>query len=204
MCNFPGMRWCALSLALCSVALFACEDETTGPDGGVSFETSFEDGLDGFVADGTDLDDPPVEWSIERSQEEADDGVWSVRLDLENLNDAGKIWIERAFDLEPGVTYDVEVAYAFGTSDFGDINTWTIIAGVDPDSPEVVDDLTFQGSTSTGEDEDVGLVWLEKAHAFTATAGANGELWVSLGVWGTFETPRTYYIDDLRIEFTPR
>lgn len=198
------MWWRALSLALCSAALFACEDEGTGPGGGVVFETSFEDGLDGFAADGTDLDDPPVEWSIERSQEAADDGAWSVRLDLDNLNDAGKIWIERAFDLEPGVTYDVEVAYAFGTSDFGDINTWTIIAGVDPDSPEVVDDLTFQGSTSTGEDDDVGLVWLEKEHAFTATAGASGELWVSLGVWGTFETPRTYFIDDIRIEFAPR
>ena len=188
------------------ISLFAAcaEDSTTGPDGTVLFETSFETGFDGFTADGTDLEDPPVEWSIQRSQEEADDGVWSVRLELDNLNDAGKIWIERAFDLEPGVTYDVEVSFAFGTSDFGDINTWSIITGVDPESPEDADDLTFQGSTSTGEDEDLGVVWLEKSHAFTATAGAGGELWVSIGVWGTFETPRTYYVDDVRIEFTPQ
>ena len=192
-------------LGLGMALLAACaDDSTTGPDGTVVFETSFETGFDGFAADGTDLDDPPVDWSIERSQEEADDGLWSIRLELDNLNDAGKIWIERAFDLEPGVTYDVEVTYAFGTSDFGDINTWSIITGVDPDSPEVADDLTFQGSTSTGEDEETGVVWLEKSHAFTATTGAGGELWVSIGVWGTFETLRTHYIDDVRIEFTPQ
>ncbi len=192
-------------LALGFVLLAACaEDSTTAPDGFVVFETSFETGFDGFAADGTDLDDPPIEWTIERSQEEAADGAWSVRLDLDNLNDAGKIWIERAVDLEPGVTYDVEVSYAFGTSDFGDINAWTVIAGVDPESPEGVDDLTFQGTTSTGADEDVGVVWLDKSHAFTATAGASGELWVSLGVWGTSEFPRTYYLDDVRIEFTPQ
>jgi hypothetical protein len=185
--------------------LGACaEDSTTGPDGTILFETSFEEGFDGFQADGTDLDDPPVEWSIERSQEESEDGAWSVRLVLDNLNDAGKIWIERAFDLEPGVTYDVEVSYTFGTSDFGDINTWTIITGIAHEDPEIVDDLEFQGTTSTGEDEDQGLVWLEKSFSFTATANAEGELWVSIGVWGTFETPRTYFVDDVRVEFTPR
>ncbi|HET6362940.1 MAG TPA: hypothetical protein VFH11_12925 [Gemmatimonadota bacterium] len=193
-----------LALAVSIVVAACAEDSTTGPDGTVVFETSFETGFDGFAADGTDLDDPPVDFSIERSQEEADDGVRSVRLELANLNDAGKIWIERAFDLEPGVTYDVAVSYAFGTSDFGDINTWTIIAGVDPESPEMVDDLTFQGSTSTGEDEEMGVVWLDKSHSFIATAGAGGELWVSLGVWGTFEALRTYYLDDVRVEFTPQ
>ena len=197
-----------ITLAYVSVGmafLAACSDDSpAGPDGTVLFDTSFESGFDGFASDGTDLDDPPIEWSIERTQEEADEGAWSVRLDLDNLNDAGKIWIERAFDLEPGVTYDVDVSYAFGTADFGDINTWTIISGVDPANPEVVDDLTFQGSTSTGEDEEVGVVWLDKSHSFTVTAGASGELWVSLGVWGTFETLRTYYIDDVRIEFTPQ
>ena len=199
------MRITPGQLALGIVCLGACaEDSATGPDGTVVFETSFEVGFDGFAADGTDLDDPPIEWSVERSQEEADDGAWSARLELDNLNDAGKIWIERAFDLEPGVTYDVEVSYRFGTSDFGDINAWTIIAGVDPENPEEVDDLTFQGTTSTGRDEDVGVVWLDKSHAFTATAGPNGELWVSLGVWGTSEFPRTYYLDDLRIEFAPQ
>ena len=176
----------------------------TGPDGGLVFETSFEEGLDGFAADGTDLDDPPIEWSIERTQEEVNQGAWSVRLELDNLNDAGKIWIERAFDLEAGVTYDVEVSYAFGTSDFGDVNIWTIISGMSPQNPETVDDLIFHGTTATGTDEDVGIVWLDSIFTATATASADGELWISIGVWGTSEFPRTYYLDDLEVAFSPR
>ena len=199
------MRITPGQLALGIVCLGACaEDSATGPDGTVVFETSFEVGFDGFAADGTDLDDPPIEWSVERSQEEADDGAWSARLELDNLNDAGKIWIERAFDLEPGVTYDVEVSYAFGTSDFGDVNIWTTIAGVGPEDPETIDDLSIRGSTATGLDEDTGVVWLDTVFTSTATASMNGQLWLSLGVWGTSEFPRTYYLDDLRIEFTPK
>jgi hypothetical protein len=193
-----------ISPAVFAAVLVGCADDTTGPGGIVRFESSFEAGLDGFVADGTDLDDPPIEWSIERTDERADDGEWSVRLELENLNDAGKIWIERPFDLEAGVAYDVEASYAFGTSDFGDVNIWTIIVGVGPQDPESVDDLTFQGSTATGNDEDVGIVWLENVFTSTATASAEGELWVSIGVWGTSEFPRTYYLDDVEIAFTPR
>jgi hypothetical protein len=193
-----------ISPAVFAAVLVACADDMTGPGGIVRFESSFEAGLDGFVADGTDLDDPPIEWSIARTDERADDGEWSVRLELENLNDAGKIWIERPFDLEAGVAYDVEVSYAFGTSDFGDVNIWTIIAGIGPQDPESVDDLTFQGSTATGNDEDVGIVWLENVFTSTATASAEGELWVSIGVWGTSEFPRTYYLDDVEIAFTPR
>jgi len=198
------MRTRIVLTATLAAALLACADDTLGPDGIVRFATSFESGLDGFSANGTDLDDPPIEWSIERTNLEADEGAWSVRLDLENLNDAGKIWIERSFDLEAGRAYDVELSYAFGSSDFGDINLWTIIAGVVPEDPEITDDLVFQGNTGNGEEEDVGVVWLEKSHAFTATAGAGGELWVVLGVWGTSEFPRTYYLDDVEITFTPR
>lgn len=191
-------------LAVALLGLTACGDDSLGPDGTVRFATSFETALDGFLPDGTDLDDPPVEWSVERSDEHAHEGAWSVRLDLDNLNDAGKIWIERPFSLEPGATYDVDVGYALGTSDFGDFNLWTLIAGATATDPESVTDLVFQGETGTGEDEDLGVVWLEKRHAFTATASSTGELWVSLGVWGTWETHRTYYLDDLSIVFTPR
>ena len=191
-------------LALAVASLIACTDDSTGPDGTVRFETSFESGLDGFTPDGTDLDDPPVEWSIERTDERADDGEWSVRLDLENLNDAGKIWIECSFSLEPGAVYDVDVSFALGTSDFGAFNLWTLIAGVTATDPESVADLVFQGETGTGEDEDLGVVWLEKGHTFSATASPGGELWVSLGVWRTWATHRTYYLDDVSIVFTPR
>ena len=191
--------------SLAFVALLSgCSDDPAGPGDDLVFETSFEAGFEGFVIDGADQDDPPIEWEIERTDERSDDGEWSVRLEIENLNDAGKIWIERRFELEPGRVYDVELSYAFASADFGDINTWTIIAGVTPADPESADDLPFQGSTANGADDEVGFVWLERSHDLTVTTGASGEAWLSLGVWGTSEFTRTYYLDDLRISFAPR
>jgi hypothetical protein len=125
-----------------------------------------------------------------------------VELTLDNLNDAGKIWVEREFDsLEPNTTYEVTVSFAFATEDFGTINLWRIIAGVTTDAPEDADDLEFQGETGNGEDEDVGYQWLDKTYTFTAETDAAGELWVSVGIWGTFEVVRTYFVDDLQVRF---
>lgn len=190
--------------ALLLMLATGCADDALGPPVGLEFETSFEDGFDGFVVDGTDLDDPPVEWDIALTTEFSFDGDDAVRLTLDNLNDAGKIWIERRFELEPSSTYDVELSYAFASADFGDINHWTIIAGVVPEDPETADDLPFAGSTANGQDEDEGFVWLELLTPQTVTTGPSGEAWLALGVWGTSEFPRTYYLDDVRVTFTAR
>ena len=191
----------ALLLALLATG---CADDAVGPGDGLEFETSFESGFDGFVVDGTDLDDPPVVWDIALTTELSFDGDQAVRFTLDNLNDAGKIWIERPFELDPDRAYDVELSYAFASADFGDINLWTVIAGVVSGDPETVDDLPFEGSTANGHDEDEGFVWLELLTRQTVTTGPSGEVWLALGVWGTSEFPRTYYLDDLRVTFIPR
>lgn len=194
---------CLLSLP-CLVLGAACEDDGIGPPDGLVFETSFESGLDGFAPDGTDLDDPLVEWDVALTTELSFDGDHAVRLTLDNLNDAGKIWIERRFELEPDRAYDVELSYAFASADFGDVNHWTLIAGAVPRDPETVDDLPFQGSTGNGRDADAGFVWLELLTTQAVTTGPTGEVWLALGVWGTSEFPRSYYLDDVRVSFTPR
>jgi hypothetical protein len=183
----------------------ACDgDPVAGPSDVVRFSTGFESGLDGFAPDGADLDDPPVEWSVARSNERAESGAWSVRLQLENLNDAGKIWLERPFELEPGRTYDVAIAFDFASADFGDINLWTIVAGASGEDPEDRDDLVSRDDTGNGADADVGYVWERKEYAFAGETGGDGALWIHLGVWGTSEFGRTYFVDDVEIVITPR
>ncbi|HKY60950.1 MAG TPA: hypothetical protein VJP59_08060 [Gemmatimonadota bacterium] len=182
-----------------------CGASTDEPFLRQTFGFTFESDPGGWVADGTDLEDPPVTWSVERSDELAERGDWSMRLSLDNLNDAGKIWMERAFELQPGATYDVEVAFDFASADFGDIGLWTIVATVSEADPETVDDLVFRDDTGNGSGEDVGHVWGTRSYSLgTATADGEGLLWVALGVWGTFETSRTYFIDDLELTFTLR
>ena len=160
---------------------------------------SFENGLDGWIPKATDTDHPTVTWSIAPSQERAVDGTSSAKLALENLNDAGKIWLERLFNLRPNRSYHVKVQFSFGTADWGDANHWTIIAGVRTSPAVTRSDLTYQGLTSNGESSNTGYKWLEKSYEFDLLAGADGALYIDLGVWGTWETYRAYYIDNVRI-----
>jgi len=192
-------------MILLAFAIAACDLNENDPGDFERYTFSFEDNLEGWSADGTDLDDPPVDWSIERSEEEASDGDTSVRLRLDNLNDQGKIWLERSFPLKRNTMYDIEIAFDFGTADFGDINLWSIIAGAHAESPEVAADLTFhQNESGNGADEDVGLQWVEKGYTVEHMTDDDGILVVAVGVWGTWEALRTYYVDNLRIEFTER
>ena len=195
-------RLIATTLAL-SATLFGCDD-STGPDNRDMFTFSFEEDLDDWTAEGIDLDDPPVTWSIEQSEDTASVGDGSAKLVLDNRNDAGKIFLQRTFELEPDTDYDVEIEFDFATADWGDTNLWRIIAGAHTEAPVEADDLVFQGETANGEDEDGDHVWLEKRYNMQATSDSEGDLVVAIGVWGTYEVERTYYIDGVRLTFTER
>lgn len=186
-----------------AVLLGACDDDSTGPDD-ETHTFSFEEDLQGWTAQGIDLDDPPVEWSITQSEDTATVGDGSAKFVLDNMNDAGKIFLERAFELEPDTEYDVRIAFDFATADWGDANHWTILAGAHTQPPEDADDLLDHGDTANGEDEDGAHVWMEKSYDVEVTSDDEGKVVVTVGVWGTYEVERTYYIDDLRITFTER
>ena len=184
--------------------LWACDQKSCGPLPGTSHLFSFEKDMEQWQIRGIDLElgDTLVAWSIQRTQEIAADGSTAVRFYLENYNDAGKIWIQRLFAAEPNSPYDVHVVYAFASADFGMANLWTLITGVVPQSPQSRDDLVYQGHTGNGSDTDVGFQWLIKEYDFSVCAGSDGQLYVLVGIWGTWETPRTYYLDSLAVSFT--
>lgn len=191
------------TLGLAAV-LGACDDDSTGPDGQETFTFSFEEDLQGWSAQGIDLGSPPVTWAITQSEDTSTVGDGSAKFELDNVNDAGKVFLERAFELEPATEYDVRITFDFATADWGDANHWTILAGAHTAPPEDADDLIDQGDTANGEDEDAGHVWLEKSYDLEVTSDAEGKVVVTAGVWGTYEVERTYYIDDMRITFTKR
>ncbi len=169
-----------------------------------SYFFSFENDMEGWTARGTDLDNPPIEWFVQRSQEIAKDGNTAAKFYLSNLNDAGKIWIERQFRVKPELLYQVNVRYAFASADWGDINLWTIITGVMQKAPESRDDLIYQGDTGNSSEVDVGYKWLEKSYDFTVQSSSGGEIYIIIGIWGTWETAREYYVDSVRITFTEK
>ena len=178
----------------------ACVGPDTPPS--VAYRSSFERDMDGWVAEGTDLDNPPVEWSIERSLDLASDGETAIRLYLNNINDAGKIWVERAFDVEPNREYQVHLEYDFASADWGDMNLWTIITGIAPMPPKAKDGLVYQEDTRNNARPEDGFVWLYKSYDFTVKSEQEGKLYIMIGIWGTWETARTYYIDNVNVAIT--
>lgn len=182
--------------------LAACDVSPSEPFVRRTLFDGFEAGnLGDWTPDGDDLDDPPVTWSIEASTEEADEGRWSARLRLDNVNDQGKIWLERPVQfLVPGATYEVVLTFDFASADFGAVNLWRILAGVAPDDPESVAAFA-RGDTGNGTGSD-DFAWSEKSFTITTQAGGAGEIWLVVGIWGTSEFARTYYVDDISVTIT--
>jgi len=182
------------------IAFAGCDGSEIPTSGTHTF--SFEWDMEGWVANGTDLDNPPVEWSVERSEDIASDGKTAIMLYLNNLNDAGKIWIERQFDAEANHEYQVHLNYDLASADWGDMNLWTIITSVSPQPP--VPGLLYQGDTRNNARPEDGFVWLHKSYDFDVESGPDGKVYIVIGVWGTWETARTYYLDNVSISFTAR
>lgn len=160
---------------------------------------SFEEGMQNWKPAGKDLDNPPVEWSIKRSKNISTDGNTSIRFYLENVNDAGKIWIERPFYVKPNTNYRVEINYDLASLDWGDFNLFRIITGVVPEN-EGKDYLIFQGDTGIGN-KTQEFKWMEKNYEFNVKSSPKGELYAMIGIWGNWETTRMYYIDNVTINF---
>ena len=194
------MKWQLfyLTAVILLIALLGCDGSAIPTSGTYTF--SFERDMEEWVANGTDLDNPPVEWSIERSEDIASDGKTAARLYLNNLNDAGKVWIEHSFDGETNRDYQVHVEYDFASADWGDMNLWTIITSVVPESAKT--ELVFQGDTGNNARPEDGFVWLYKSYDFTVKSEQEGKLYIMVGVWGTWETARTYYLDNVEVTIT--
>lgn len=199
-------RSALLVLPVVALAATACDDDDiTQPDLTTTFETSFEDGTDGFVADTDDLDNPPVTWSVDRTTDFADTGEASMAIQIDNVNDMAKVWIEReVLDLEPNNTYTVDITFDFGSSDWGDVNLWTLFVDADAESPSEWADFddALMTDTGNGASADSGVLWDEKNASLAVETDADGTLHVAIGIWGTWETDRTYYIDDVQVTAT--
>lgn len=167
-----------------------------------TYSFSFENNMESWTPKATDVDHPDEEWSIERSQDRATDGAWSLHFQLSNNNDAGKIWIERPFAVAPNRFYHVTVQFSFATADGGDANHFNIITGVRASPAVTRSDLTFQGDTGNGESPAFGYKWLEKSYGFNVASGPDGVLYMDLGIWGNWETFRAYYFDNVRVTIT--
>jgi hypothetical protein len=198
------MRWFTAGL-ICLLFISAISPARPGPALVEFF--SFEQDFEGWAANGLDLQagsGATIPWSITRSQDMAKDGLWSVRLFIDNINDAGKIWIQRPFTMQPNQTYQVKLGYFFAPIDSQAFSN-PIIAGASTQPPATRDDLVpfFEDRTSLGRNTGANR-WARHEYEFTAQADGVGSLYVFIGVWATFEVGYVYYLDAVRTTFTMR
>lgn len=191
--------------------LFAqgCGDGITSPATRYAF--SFEQGMEGWAATAADTGTPGgayAPWSIAPSAEFVHEGRYALRFYMDNNTDAAKIWIVRPFAVAPGRSYDIDVSYAFGSDEWADIiNPFVLLTGVFRTAPDDGTSLvagSVPDDTRNGADSDVGYVWARKTVRVSVSGGATDRLYVVVGIWGTWEVARTYYLDDLEVELTPR
>ena len=168
---------------------------------------SFEQGMEGWSAAAADTGPPHAPWSIERSGDLAYAGQEAVKFYVANYTDAAKIWMVRPFSGLPGRSYDIEVSYAFATADYGSINHFVLLTGIFETPPTDGPSLTagtVQEDTGNGAHSNVGYRWLRKNARASVQAPANGMLFVVVGIWGTWEGGKTYYLDDVAVQLTPK
>lgn len=183
------------AVALLAAAGFCCAQ---------SHYNSFEGGYEGWIPDAADFM-PGPNWHIRPSTFLAYSGDWSLEFHMDNWNDQTKIWIEKPFEVAAGQAYNVSVRWRFASHDWGIANHFILLAAVIDRDPETINDFENIGNTGNGDVQD--WVWLQKSYFKRIVPGGGigtkRTIWVAIGVWGVWETPRTYYVDHLSVDISP-
>jgi hypothetical protein len=164
----------------------------------ISYYEFFENGL-GNWSKGSDLPDDPnrpgrkVDWHIETSALQKQDGTYSAEFYLDGTQDDGTIWLSRSFKVPMGkpVSAHIYLSLWSESESFNKLAEIVAYAGAKPASLE----SDFSDRRLTNETKG----W--KAHHYQINVlQHNGLIWVAFGVSALFETQLKYYIDTVKIQ----
>jgi hypothetical protein len=162
---------------------------------------SFENELEGWTpkAINTEFLGGYMPWSVTCSQEFLQDGAHSVQFDIDSINGKAKVWIEKAFPVEPGRKYRVNIEYGF----FNQLNVpnSTLITGIARKSPLVGHAVEpfYQEDTGTP-----GSPWKRKQYEFIVKSKQSSTLYAFIGVFAKQTGIQLYNFDNVCISITPK
>lgn len=172
------------------ITIVAEVDETYGFEGSADGWTEFSRPGAGGAA------------SAAVSAQEASEGSGSMRLSLNDPSGTGAVYVTRRFtDLAEDRGYEVEITFDLGSSDDSPADAWTLRVAAGASQPG--GGTTFQNVGSTAV-VGGGLAFEQRTAALTASTGADGELWITVGVSQSGAGDREYYLDRLRVMLTRR
>ena len=147
---------------------------------------SFESGMGAWQAD---TDGRARAWQIYRTTDQSVDGSYALGLYLDGRNDDGTIWIERKFTARPNATVSVSASFWLYSATSGDVNTWPVVGYAGNHDPETTADIRSV----------VGVLnkkgWTQYTFTRKVATDSTGTVWVAAGIWATYETIRTNYLD---------
>ncbi|MBW3582050.1 MAG: hypothetical protein KY455_03030 [Euryarchaeota archaeon] len=185
--------WSLLLVALLGLAL----PTTALPLPVATHSESFETGWGPWAADHQvqceDDGTCTLDWSLERFQGVARSGTWSLENHINGILDDGVVWAEAPLLATPGTPVPVSITFHVLSEVHSDVNNWGVVAYLGEEDPEREDDFTVVGQT------DQGAGWRTFCHAAVVTPDADGKVWAAFGISVTWETPRTYYLDDVAV-----
>jgi hypothetical protein len=160
---------------------------------------SFEEGFGDWTSDADVPLDPnnqgqPVEWHISLASNPSHSGLNSLELFIDGSQDDGTIWIEKEIDVPKNSPIHVTLSFWFYSAQKSDAAIAVVCAYTNVANPEAETDFTVLGPAN----EIAG--WKEYAVIANLYTGSNDRLWVALGISVRWETPMTYYIDDIKIQ----
>lgn len=185
-----------LTVLLLVTSLAACDRSgsiTFAPEAEV--QSTFSSGLEGWLPGATGLATGSNVDLI------AEGGM--AHLVVDAAGPGGRAWMEREAILTPGITYDVEVEFALGTSDGDDVTPWTVVAGTSVDGGAFV--FADLGTTAGGGGASEVTLLLDGSLRFTTPASGSGDeesdVRIALGVGPTTAGTRSYGLDDVTVRF---
>jgi hypothetical protein len=197
-------------LSFAAFILSSCGGATEPQIPIVELQSSFEAGLEGWTVDATDIivGGAEIPWWVRPGTALAFEGSSALEFYMANYTDAAKIWIVRPIAVPANLPYRVTISYSFGTKDYGDLNLFSLVSGAASANPRSLASDPSRSfvheATSNGAPNDVGYRWIQKQTEVNVVSNAEGYLYVVVGVWGNWETERTYYVDALHVQVYPR
>ncbi len=182
----------------------------------VTFEASFEDGLDTWEQHSHIGPDASGEFehSIEQTDERAYDGEHSVAIFTEGTYDDGTAWIDHPIEIESGHAYEAEASvYAWSPSESFNV-VRQLVAYLGPEQPTEEFDFPQSGENSSdwGESDNGGLReplqraegWEEYSFTWETPTLDVEELYFAVGVTVVWEADRIFWIDDVSVSLEPQ
>ena len=178
--------------------LAACVAGCGAPHQQQSAFFSFEGSLQGWEPRGLDLQTAGRDetWNIASDRRFPYDGAYSARLFLDNVNGAGKIWLERTFTLSSSGRHSVHLDFAMRGSRDG-ISADQLIAGVLL-APPRSDDALSAALRGPGV---AGAAWTQRAYDLELDGDVAT---VVIGISGGSPGQIIYYLDAVTVAFADR